>query len=278
MPTRIISICSWKGGVGKTTTAQHLAHALVRRGKAVLLVDLDPMHGLSTSCGVRRPERSMTDVFDGRLNLADVIAQTGDGLRLAPADTSLAGVERALQNEVAREQFMKRFLEGVSDDFVVIDTPPALGILTMNAFMASRGLIVATDSKFLSLEGLVLVFESIQKVQTRLNPDLEILGVLPTMFTRTVHARECLEETRTFLQKNLGRAAVFNPIPYTIRFAEASTAGRTVFDYAPDFEGAKAYDNLAEEVIRWATDGSLCVGASTSSTGEPPSIDSPAVA
>ncbi|MBI4614022.1 MAG: ParA family protein [Planctomycetes bacterium] len=278
MSTRTISVCSWKGGVGKTTTSQHLAHALVRAGKSVLLVDLDPMHGLSTSCGIRRPERSMTDVFEARFNLADVVVQSADGLRIVPADTTLAGVERALQNEVAREQFLKRFLEGVSYDYVIIDTPPALGILTMNAFMASRGLIVATDSKFLSLEGLVLVFDSIQKVQTRLNPDLQILGVLPTMFTRTVHARECLEETRSFLQKNLGRAAVFNPIPYTIRFAEASTAGRTVFDYAPDFEGAKAYESLAEEVIRWATDGSLCVEASTSSTEAPPSIDSPAVA
>lgn len=282
---RVISVCSWKGGVGKTTTAQHLGYCLSKLGKKTLLVDLDPMHGLSTASGVRSPVRTITDLFEGKARLEEAVVEAPAGFPLVPADTALAGVERALQEEVAREQFVKDFLRGAPYEIAILDTPPSLGILTLNAFAASDGVLITTDSKFLSLEGLAMVFESITKVQRKINPALQVLGVVPTMFTRTVHARECVQEAATFLHARIGRRAVFPPVPHTVKFSEASTAGQTVFQYAPDYDAARPYEEIAREVLRWATDGSLYEAAwmrSSEATGaatEPtPQAPQPAVA
>lgn len=274
MSARTLCVCSWKGGVGKTTTVQHVGYAMALRGRRVLMVDLDPMMGLTTACGVRNPARTITDVFEGRCGILEAAVEIRPNLRIVPSDTGLAGAERALQDEVARELFLKEFLASVDADFVLLDTPPSLGILTLNAFAAAEGSIVALDSKFLSLQGLAQVLDSIAKVQKKINPRLQILGVAPTMFTRTIHAREVAQEAADFVEKRVGRRSIFPPIAYTVKFADASFQGKTVFEYAPDYEGAKAYETLAEEVLKWSSDGSLYVEAWLSSTekkAEPPS-------
>ncbi|MCD6382137.1 MAG: ParA family protein, partial [Candidatus Hydrothermae bacterium] len=151
-------------------------------------------------------------------------------------------------NEIGREYALKDLIKGINVDFVIIDTPPSLGLLTVNALTAADGVIIPLETQYLAMRGLSLLLKIIRKVQKRANPDLKVIGVLPTMFDRTIHSREVIEEMREALGDHI---PVLTPVKRSIRFPESSVAGKSIFEYDNRVEGAKAYKELAEVIIRW---------------------------
>ena len=249
---RIISLANQKGGVGKTTTTISLGAALAELGQRVLLVDLDPQGALTVGVGVQAQslERTIYDLMlDSDSGFGDVVLKTAiDGCELLPANIDLSAAEVVLVSEVAREMVLRRELERVAGeyDFVLIDCPPSLGLLTINALSASHGVIIPLECEFFALRGVGLLVDTIQKVAERLNPQLEIQGVVATMFDgRTIHAREVLERAR----EAFGAKLYASMIPRTVRFAEAPVVGEPILKYARDSKGAQAYRDLAKEVL-----------------------------
>jgi chromosome partitioning protein len=246
---RIIAIANQKGGVGKTATTLNLGAALTRRGRKVLLIDLDPQECLTASLGVPTPEseRSLREVLIGDPPLAlDQILVEAHGMSLAPAGLDLAEVELKLLAEIAGSMALRTALKPERRfDYILIDCPPSLGLLTLNALAAADEVLIPTQTEFLALRRLAAVLRTIEKVRRRdLNGHLVVTGILPTMFdARTVHHREVLEQ----IQEALGKEhRIFPPIPRSIRFAEAPVAGRPIFDLASDIEAAHAYETLAK--------------------------------
>jgi chromosome partitioning protein len=249
---RIIAMANQKGGVGKTTTTISLGAALVEQGKKVLLVDFDPQGGCALGLGIE-PGSLELSIYDALLdrscNVEDVLVRTKiEGLDLLPANIDLAAAELMLVQEVAREQSLMRVLAPlrVKYDFILIDCPPSLGLLTINALTAADGVLVPLETEYYALRGMGQLMDSIEKIKERLNPRLQIDGIVATMFDgRTLHGKEVLERVK----EAFGSRVFDTVIRKTIRFAEAPVAGEPILSYAPTSNGAAAYRKLAEEVI-----------------------------
>jgi chromosome partitioning protein len=248
---RVIALANQKGGVAKTTSTLNLAVAFAEEGNKVLAIDLDPQGNLTMSQGLNPDtiERSMYDVLVHRLPIEQII-HNGE-IDLAVASIDLAGAELALSAMIGRERSLEKALQPVLDryDFVVIDTPPSLGLLTINALVASSGVIVPVQCEYLSLRGLVQLENTLSMIRENLNPEVGIEGILATMYdSRTLHSREALE----ILEENFGDLVFKTRIRKTIRHAEAPVKGTSVLKYDPTGKAANAYRDLGKEVLNGA--------------------------
>ncbi len=247
-PARVIAFANQKGGVAKTTTALNLAVAFKESGHRVLAVDMDPQGNLTMSQGVDpdKVEKSMFDVLVHRLPIREVIVERE--IDVAVASIDLAGAEIAMSTQIGRERALQKGLDEVKDDydFVCIDTPPSLGLLTVNALTAANKVIVPVQCEYLSMRGLVQLQNTLQMIRENLNPGVEIEGILPTMLdSRTVHAKEAVE----ILEENFGELVFKSRIRKAIKFAEAPVRGTSVLKYDPKGTAASAYRDLAKEVL-----------------------------
>jgi chromosome partitioning protein len=245
---RVIVFANQKGGVAKTTTTLNLAVAFKEQGFRVLVIDLDPQGNLTMSQGMNPDaiERSMFDVLVHRLPISEIIHPAE--IDVAVSSIDLAGAELALSSMIGRERALEKALVEVRDsyDFIMVDTPPSLGLLTINAFVAATGVIVPVQCEYLSLRGLVQLENTLAMVRENLNPDVKIEGILPTMFDRrTLHSREAVE----ILEENFGDLVFKTRIRKTIRYAEAPVKGSSVLKYDPTGTAAEAYRDLAKEVL-----------------------------
>ncbi|HEX7005424.1 MAG TPA: ParA family protein [Trueperaceae bacterium] len=247
MPT--IGVINQKGGVGKTTTAVNLASALAAR-RRILLVDLDPQANASSGLGITAPERTIYDVLVGRVPARQAVLHYGDqGLYVIPASADLAGAAVEFDASTENMQLLARTLIGVRPnyDFIIVDAPPSMGALTLNSLAAADLLIVPLQTEYYALEGIAGMLDTVSRVQSGLNRDLTILGILLTMFdTRTKLSQQVEDNVRA----HLGPQVFETVIPRSIRLAEAPSYGQPIFDYAPGSTGAEAYLQLAEEVLR----------------------------
>jgi chromosome partitioning protein len=260
MPTehggaRVISMCNQKGGVGKTTTTINLGASLAEFGRKVLLVDFDPQGSLSVGLGLNPHEMDLTIynlLMDREVAIDEVVVPSGiEGMDLLPSNIDLSAAEVQLVHEVAREQTLQRVLAPALEhyDIILIDCQPSLGLLTVNALTASDGVIVPLECEYFALRGVALLKTTIDKVRERLNPKLEIDGVLGTMFDgRTLHSREVMER----LVSAWGDKVFHTVIRRTVKFSDATVAGEPITSYASTSTGADAYRQLAREVLtRW---------------------------
>src|SRR3954470_15668150 len=248
---QVIALANQKGGVAKTTTTLNLAVAFREKGMKVLVVDLDPQGNLTMSQGLNPDtiEKSMFDVLVHRIPIEDIIAEREVDVAVASID--LAGAELALSSMMGRERALEKALATVRDkyDYILIDTPPSLGLLTINAFVSATGVIVPVQCEYLALRGLVQLENTLAMVRENLNPQVEIIGILPTMYDkRTLHSREAVE----ILRENFGDLVFNTKIRKTVRFAEAPVKGASVLAYDSDGEAAKLYRDLAKEVLNGA--------------------------
>ena len=246
--TQVIALANQKGGVAKTTTTLNLGVAFSEHGLRVLLVDLDPQGNLTMSQGMNPDtiERSMFDVLVHRMPMSEVISRREVDIAVASID--LAGADMALSSQIGRERALQKALDPVKDnyDYVLIDTPPSLGLLTINAFVAATGVIVPVQTEYLSLRGLVQLENTLQMVRDNLNPGVSIVGIVPTMYDkRLTHSREADE----ILRENFGHLVYNTRIRKTVRFAEAPVKGESIMAYEPDGEAAALYRDLAKEVL-----------------------------
>lgn len=249
--TRVIATINQKGGVGKSTTVINLAACLGEANKKVLIVDFDPQGNASSGFGIEKDELE-NDIYDVILNdvpIADVIQETCESkVFVAPTTIQLAGAEIELVNTMARESVLKEALETVKDefDFIIIDCPPSLGLLTINALIAADSLIIPIQCEYYALEGVTKLLESMNMVKKRMNPDLEIFGVVMTMFdSRTTLSKQVVDEVQAFFGKKMFKTI----IPRNVKIAEAPSHGMPVSMYARISKGASAYAKLAKEVI-----------------------------
>jgi chromosome partitioning protein len=245
--TRTIAVANQKGGVAKTTTVASLGTALAEQGRKVLLVDLDPQSCLTFSLGIdpELVELSIHDVLLGRVGAGMAIQGTDDGVDLLPATIELAGTEAQLLARPGREYVLRTALGEVAQayDVVLLDCSPSLGVLTLNALTAADEVIIPLQCEMLSHRGVGQLLDTVYDVQRILNPELRVLGVLPTMFDgRTNHARAVLAD----VSGRYGLEVLEPPIPKSVRFAEAPAAGRSVLATARRTRGAEAYRQLAE--------------------------------
>ncbi len=249
--SRVIAFANQKGGVAKTTSTLNLAVALVEKGHRVLAVDLDPQGNLTMSQGLNPDviERSMYDVLVHRLPMEQILHK-GE-VDLAVSSIDLAGAELSLASMIGRERALEKALLPMKAeyDFILIDTPPSLGLLTINALVASDGVIVPVQCEYLSLRGLVQLENTLSMIREHLNPDVAIEGILPTMFDgRTLHSREAVE----ILRENFGELVFKTWIRKTVRYAEAPVKGTSILKYDPTGTAAEAYRDLAKEVLNGA--------------------------
>lgn len=255
-PATIISMCNQKGGVGKTTSTINMGACLAEYGRKVLLVDLDPQGALSAGLGLTHDdiEDTIYDVMlDSHTSIHSAIQQTGvSGLDLVPANIDLSAAEIQMVNEVGREHTLARALRPVRRDydFIIIDCQPSLGLLTVNALACSQGVIIPMECEFFSLRGLALLTDTVEKVSDRINFDLEVMGILVTMFDRrTKHAREVMSRVVDYF----GDKVFDTVITRTVRFPETSVAGEPITTWAPNSPATQQYRDLAKEVIERST-------------------------
>ena len=246
-PARVIALANQKGGVAKTTTTLNLGVGLHDLGARVLAVDLDPQSNLSMSQGidVEALNVGMFHVLTGRASITEII-ETRE-IDIAPAGIELAGAELALSSMIGRERALERALRPVRNlyDYILLDTPPSLGLLTVNAMVAADGVVVPVQCEYLSLRGLAQLRETLGQVREHLNPRVEIAGILPTMYDgRTIHGREAVQ----LLEESFGDRVFRTRIGKTIRFAEAPVEGKSVIRYDPQGQAARWYRHLSREV------------------------------
>jgi chromosome partitioning protein len=245
---KVIAFANQKGGVAKTTTTLNLAVAFAESGHRVLAVDMDPQGNLTMSQGIDPDavEKSMYHVLVDNLSIREVIRKRE--VDVACSSIDLAGAEIAMSTKIGRERSLEKALKAVREDydFVCIDTPPSLGLLTINALTAADKVIVPVQCEYLSMRGLIQLQNTLSMIREELNPDVEIEGILPTLVdTRTVHAKEAIE----ILEENFGDRVFATRIRKTIRFAEAPVKGTSVLKYDPDGSAAESYRDLAKEVL-----------------------------
>jgi len=244
----IVAFTNQKGGVAKTTTTLNLAVAFSEKGHRVLCVDLDPQANLTMSQGIDPDslELSMYDVLVNHISIREVIRKRE--VDIACASIDLAGAEIAMSTQIGRERSLEKALAPIKEDydFICIDTPPSLGLLTINALTAADKVIVPVQCEYLSMRGLIQLQNTLSMIRENLNPDVQIEGILPTLVdTRTVHAKEAIE----LLEENFGDRVFASRITKTVRFAEAPVKGMSVLKYDPDGKAAYAYRQLAREVL-----------------------------
>ncbi len=251
-PAKVIALCNQKGGVGKTTSTINLGAALTEFGRRVLIVDFDPQGALSVGLGMpaHMLEKTIYNVIIERsITISDAIIRTSvENLDLLPSNIDLSAAEVQLVAEVGREHTLVRALRPVIDvyDYVLIDCQPSLGLLTVNALAAADGVLIPLECEYFSMRGVALLTDTIEKVRERLNPKLEITGILPTMYDpRTVHSREVMAR----VVERFGDIVFDAVINRTVRFPETTVAGAPITVWAPRSAGAKAYRLLAREVI-----------------------------
>lgn len=248
---RIISVANQKGGVGKTTTTVNLGASLAYLGKKVLLVDIDAQGNATSGVGIRKPDVK-EDIYDILVNEVDIketiLPTSRENLFIVPATLQLAGAEIELTSMMARESRLKLALDEIKDDYdyILIDCPPSLGHLTINAFTASDSILIPVQCEYYALEGLSQLLNTVRLVQKHFNPDLAIEGVLLTMFdARTNLGAEVVEEVRRYFQEKVYEAV----IPRNVRLSEAPSHGLSIIDYDIRSKGAEVYQALAKEVL-----------------------------
>ncbi|MFV0560377.1 MAG: ParA family protein [Enterococcus sp.] len=248
---RIISVANQKGGVGKTTTTVNVGACLAALGKRVLLIDIDAQGNATSGVGIRKPDVEK-DIYDVLVNETPVNEATlkteRENLSIVPATLQLAGAEIELTSMMARESRLKGALEEVKDqyDYILIDCPPSLGHLTINSFTASDSILIPVQCEYYALEGLSQLLNTVRLVQKHFNPDLEIEGVLLTMYdARTNLGAEVVEEVRRYFREKVYETI----IPRNIRLSEAPSHGQPIIDYDPRSRGAEVYQALAKEVL-----------------------------
>ncbi len=251
-PARIISMCNQKGGVGKTTSTINLGAALAEYGRRVLLVDFDPQGALSVGLGVRSQDLDVTiyNLLVERGHEAHDVIQTTrvHNLDVLPANIDLSAAEVQLVGEVAREMVLARVLRSVADEYdvILIDCQPSLGLLTVNALTASHGVVIPLEAEFFAMRGVALLVETIEKVQDRLNPRLEIDGILATMYDgRTLHSRDVVRS----VVDHFGDKVFHTVISRTVKFPDATLAAEPITQYASGHGAAESYRQLARELI-----------------------------
>ena len=251
-PARVIALCNQKGGVGKTTSTINLGAALAETGRRVLLIDFDPQGALSVGLGVNPHELDLTvyNLLMARdVSIDEVLLKTGvPGLDLLPGNIDLSAAEVQLVSEVAREQTLARVLAPVLGDYdiVLIDCQPSLGLLTVNALAAADGVLIPLECEYFALRGVALLMDTIYRVQERINPGLEVEGILATMYdARTLHGREVLARVVDAFGDKVFRTVIAR----TVRFPETTVAGEPITTYASSSAGAAAYRQLAREVL-----------------------------
>ena len=257
---RVLALANQKGGVAKTTTTLNLGVALKDMGLRVLAIDLDPQSNLSMSQGidVETLDTGMYDVLTSGLPMSSIIQQRE--IDVAPAGIELAGAELALSAMIGRERALERALRPLREtyDYILLDTPPSLGLLTINAMVASDGVIVPVQCEYLSLRGLAQLRETLRQVRDNLNPTVDIVGILPTMYDgRTLHGREAV----AMLEESFGDRVFRTRIGRTIRFAEAPVAGQSVLRLEAHGQAARWYRQLAREVANGPITGVVPGGA-----------------
>jgi chromosome partitioning protein len=245
-----IAVANQKGGVGKTTTTLNLAVALAEQGKRVLVVDFDPQGALTISLGIH-PGTLERTIYDALLSpsmpLAEVILKVKPSVDLAPATIDLSGAEVELLNEIGREHILKGKLtpEVSNYEFTLIDCPPSLGLLTVNALTAADRVLIPVQCQYLSFRGMQLLFRTIEKVQQRSNPNLAVLGVLPTLYdARTTHGKEVLDELRATYPTLL----LDLPIRYRVGLADAAVSGRSILEFDTKSDIAATFRQVAEVI------------------------------
>jgi chromosome partitioning protein len=251
-PATVLAMCNQKGGVGKTTSTINLGAALAEYGRKVLLVDFDPQGALSVGLGVAPHELESTIynlIMERSVTIDDVILPTSvEGLDLLPSNIDLSAAEVQLVTEVGREQTLGRTIAPALEryDYVLVDCQPSLGLLTVNALACAHGVLIPLECEFFSLRGVALLMDTIEKVQDRLNPELEITGILATMYDpRTLHTREVMAR----VVEAFGELVFDTVINRTVRFPETTVAGEPITRWASKSAGAEAYRALAREVI-----------------------------
>ena len=250
-PARVIALCNQKGGVGKTTTTISLAGALAEYGRTVLLVDFDPQGALSAGMGIA--SHDVPTIYDAMIGREKDIRQTIQpsaipGIHVIPANIDLSAAEVHLVSEVAREQILANLLKPILNDYdvVLIDCQPSLGLLTVNALTAAHGVLIPLEAEYFALRGVALLIDTIDKVRQRLNPALQLDGIVTTMYdARTLHSREVLER----VVEGFGDSVLHTVIGRTVKFPDASVAATPITEFAPTHSSAEIYRQLARELI-----------------------------
>lgn len=250
----IISVSNQKGGVAKTTTAVNLAACLGTRGKRVLLIDLDPQGGCSVSLGIDTSSLQRT-IYDVLVNqstpLAKVVMKTVFGFDLAPSNIDLAGAEVELKQVLAQESVLKRRVEPILEDYdyIIIDTPPSLGVLTVNALTAARYVLIPIATEYMALRGLKMLLDTVESVRSVTNPSLRILGMLATRYdSRTINSREVYDYLSKLAEQQ-GIKLFNSVIRQSVRFIEAPSHATPIVQLHPELDGSKAYQQIAEEIL-----------------------------
>ncbi len=246
---KIFVVANQKGGVGKTTTAANLSAYLAVKGKQVLLVDFDPQANLSSSLGADTEKPGVYKLINGEVRFEDTVQRTPEtNLHIIPASLDLTGAALELVNRPEREFFLKRALEKRSRDYdyIFIDSPPSLGLLTLNGLAAAHYVLIPLQCEYFALEGLTLLLKTIRQVQKSLNPQLEIGGIVFTMYDRRTRlAHEVVQEVTSYFKDRVFRTI----IPRNVRISEAPSFAKPINQYDPECLGARSYDKLADEVL-----------------------------
>lgn len=252
MTKKIIAVVNQKGGVGKTTTAENVAAQLASPENTVLLIDLDPQGNSTSGLGLAKNElaASTYDVLCSNTPLADAVHESRiPGLYILPTNTNLTGAEVELVDQEHRESRLKQALATASYNYIIIDCPPSLGLLTVNALTAAHAVLIPVQAEYYALEGLGQLLQTIQRVRQGLNPSLELLGVVITMYDkRTSLSEQVLQEIKNYFGEKLFKTV----IPRNVRLAEAPSFGKTIFEHDKWSKGARAYKQLAKEVAKRA--------------------------
>ena len=248
---RVIAIANQKGGVGKSTTTLALGAELARLGHPTLLVDIDPQGHLAEGLGISSLslEHELSDVFEGSVSLSSITRQVRPNLYLAPTNLKLAYLEPHLITQIRREDKLKDALAPVAEDYeiVLIDCPPSMGILTVNAFSAATEVLIPMAAEFFALVGVSMLLDSLAKMRSQLNPTLSVAGIVPTRVTHTRHALEVIDQAKAQLQD---RYRFFAPIPEGVAVKDAAAAGVPVTEYQPESKPAQGYRQLAQEICQ----------------------------